>query len=285
MECRVLESKKCTITQGCKSSHVAVDLVKEGYKLDNITAHSDGVVVQVIKNCNINTSGDSRYNSPYRDSSNPGNMVKIEHGNGYCTRYLHLAYNTVKVNVGDKVKAGQILGYMGNTGYSFGGHLHFEVLENGKAIDPTNYLNKDLPINKKTVNVYYRVKTQKHGWLPEVKNLEDYAGWENSPITGLAVKVDKGSIKYRVHIKGGKWLGWITKYDLNDYHYGYAGDNKPIDAVEVYYSTPNDIRPYKRAKYKVNNYSWQYDNETSNGQDGYAGLMGVNATKFQIVIE
>ena len=140
------------------------------------------------------------------------------------------------------------------------------------------------PKNNK-VNVYYRVKTQKHGWLPEVKNLEDYAGWENSSITCLAVKVDKGSIKYRVHVKGGKWLGWITKYDINDYHYGYAGNNKPIDAIQIYYYTPNSIRPYKKAKYKVNNYDWQYDTETTGNQDGYAGLIGVNATKIQITIE
>ena len=140
------------------------------------------------------------------------------------------------------------------------------------------------PKNNK-VNVYYKVKTQKHGWLPEVKNLEDYAGWENSPITGLAVKVDKGSIKYRVHVKGGKWLGWITKYDVKDYNYGYAGNGKPIDAIQVYYYTPNNIRPYKKAKYKVNNYDWQYDTETTKGQDGYGGLFGVNATKIQITIE
>lgn len=147
-------------------------------------------------------------------------------------------------------------------------------------------LNPPAPVTKnEQVNVYYRVKTQKHGWLPEVKNLEDYAGWENSPITGLAVRVDKGSIKYRVHIKGGNWLNWITKCDLNDYHYGYAGNNKPIDAIQIYYYTPNGIRPYKKAKYKVNNYDWQYDDETSNGQDGYAGLMGINATKIQIAIE
>ena len=140
-------------------------------------------------------------------------------------------------------------------------------------------------LNPKQVNVYYKVKTQKHGWLPEVKNLEDYAGWDNSPITGLAIKVDKGNIKYRVHIKGGKWLGWITKYDINDFNYGYAGDNKPIDAIQIYYYTPNSIRPYKKAKYKVNDYDWQYDIETSGNQDGYGGLIGVNATKIQITIE
>ena len=136
------------------------------------------------------------------------------------------------------------------------------------------------------VNVYYRVKTQKHGWLKEVKNLEDYAGWENSPITGLAIKVDKGSIKYRVHIKGGNWLPYVTGYDINNFENGFAGDGvNVIDCVECYYYTPNDIRPFKKAKYKVNNYPYQYDNETSNNQDGYAGVYGVSATKFQITIE
>ena len=135
------------------------------------------------------------------------------------------------------------------------------------------------------VNVFYRVKTQKHGWLGEVKNLTDYAGWQDSPITDVAIKVDKGSIKYRVHVKGGKWLGWVTQYNINDYINGYAGNGKPIDAIQVYYNTPNNIRPYKKAKYKVNNYSWQYDTETNNNQDGYGGLFGRNVTKLQIVIE
>ena len=59
-----------------------------------------------------------------------------------------------------------------------------------KLIVVLDYLNNDLPIIKNTdVNVYYKVKTQKHGWLPEAKNLEDYAGWKNSPIVAFAVIV------------------------------------------------------------------------------------------------
>lgn len=138
---------------------------------------------------------------------------------------------------------------------------------------------------KNDVNVYYRVKTQKHGWLSEVKNLEDYAGWQNSPITGVAIKVDKGSVRYRVHIKGGQWLPYVTGYDINNSMNGWAGNNLAIDLIEVYYYTPDNIRPFKKAKYKVNNYDWQYDNETKNGQDGFAGAKNVEATKFQIVIE
>lgn len=275
---RVLKHGVCEVTQEYKgSAHNGIDIVKEGYQLDNIVAHSDGVVVQVIDNCNGNTPN---------NSNNPGNMVKIDHNNGYFTRYLHLAYGTVKVKVGDRVKKGQVIGYMGNTGYSFGGHLHFEVWNGNNRINPTEYLDKDLPtIKNNTVNVYYKVKTQKHGWLPEVKNLEDYAGWEDSPIIAFAVRVDKGSIKYRAHIKGGNWLPYVTGYDVNNFENGYAGDGRVIDAVEIYYYTPNDIRPFKRAKYKVNNYDWQYDDEKTNNQDGYAGVFGVTATKLQVTIE
>ena len=57
----------------------------------------------------------------------------------------------------------------------------------------------------KMVDVYYRVRTKADGWLPEVKNLEDYAGFTGA-VTDAAIRVSAGSVKYRVHIKGGKWL-------------------------------------------------------------------------------
>ena len=160
--------------------------------------------------------------------------------------------------------------------------------------DEANKINNESTSNE--VNVYYMARTKKHGWLKEVKNLEDYAGWENSPITGFAIRVDKGSVRYRVHIKEikdnngniivkGRWLPYVNDYNIKDKINGYAGNGNIIDCVEVYYYTPNNIRPYKKAKYKINNYPYQYDNEKNKGQDGYAGVMGVTATKFQIVIE
>ena len=142
---------------------------------------------------------------------------------------------------------------------------------------------EDKPISNE-VNVYYRVKTQKHGWLKEVKNLEDYAGWENSPITGLAIRVDKGSIKYRVTTVSGKTLGWITGYDINDYISGWAGNDEPIALVEAYYFTPSNVRPYQYAYYKVNNYPYQKDLIKGNGFDGFGGVRGVPMTKFQMYI-
>ena len=135
------------------------------------------------------------------------------------------------------------------------------------------------------VNVYYRVKTQKHGWLPEVKNLEDYAGWQGSPITDVAIKVDKGSIKYRVSPKGQNFLPYVTGYNTKDSINGYAGNGKPIDRIEVYYYTPNDIRPYKKIYYRANGLPWQSDNDKNSKMDGYAGIIGQNITKLEMYIK
>jgi murein DD-endopeptidase MepM/ murein hydrolase activator NlpD len=69
-----------------------------------------------------------------------GNYVKISHGNGVETLYAHMLDNSLLVNVGDVVQKGQTIGRVGNTGYSFGAHLHFEVRVNGNRLDPAPFL-------------------------------------------------------------------------------------------------------------------------------------------------
>ena len=69
-----------------------------------------------------------------------GNYVIIDHGNGVETLYAHMLDNSLMVNAGDKVTKGQAIGRVGNTGYSFGAHLHFEVRINGNRINPAPYL-------------------------------------------------------------------------------------------------------------------------------------------------
>lgn len=67
-----------------------------------------------------------------------GNVVEIDHGNGYITRYAHNKKNLVEV--GQRVERGDVIALMGSTGRSTGTHLHFEVLKNGKYINPKKFI-------------------------------------------------------------------------------------------------------------------------------------------------
>jgi len=64
--------------------------------------------------------------------------VTINHGNGYSTLYGHMTRYIV--SAGDHVDQGQVIGYVGNTGWSTGPHLHFTVYKNGSLVNPLNYL-------------------------------------------------------------------------------------------------------------------------------------------------
>ena len=72
------------------------------------------------------------------DPGGLGNMVTIDHGFGYITRYGHMSKLLVKNGQG--VTRGQVIGLMGSTGYSTGSHLHYEVYRNGKALNPREFL-------------------------------------------------------------------------------------------------------------------------------------------------
>jgi murein DD-endopeptidase MepM/ murein hydrolase activator NlpD len=69
-----------------------------------------------------------------------GDMVEINHGNGYVTRYAHNADNLVAV--GDTVHRGQVIARMGDSGRATGPNLHFEVLLNDKVVDPLTYIGR-----------------------------------------------------------------------------------------------------------------------------------------------
>jgi len=69
-----------------------------------------------------------------------GKLVEINHGNGYATRYGH--NQSHMVSVGDTVKKGQQIALMGSTGRSTGPHVHFEVLHNGKSVNPSKFIGE-----------------------------------------------------------------------------------------------------------------------------------------------
>lgn len=151
METRILENGKCTITGGYNKDHLAVDLVGEKLALDYVLAHSDGKII-FYQDGYDNLKG-SIGNISY------GNCIKIDHGNGYYTLYAHLKKNLL-VKSGQHVKKGQRIGYMSDSGNSYGAHLHFEVWKDKMRIDPIKYLNSDLDNNslKHTIGEVVRIK-------------------------------------------------------------------------------------------------------------------------------
>lgn len=67
-----------------------------------------------------------------------------------------------------------------------------------------------------------------------MKNRKDYAGIYGTPIDAILFKSSVGIAQYRVHIKNGNWLPWVTGYNINDSKNGYAGIiGKEIDAIEI----------------------------------------------------
>ena len=69
-----------------------------------------------------------------------GNLVEIDHGNGYVTRYAHA--ESLSVNKGDVISQGDEVAKMGSSGRSTGPHVHFEVYKQGRIVDPKTYLNR-----------------------------------------------------------------------------------------------------------------------------------------------
>ncbi len=257
----IVESTK-RITQNFKKSHFAIDLGSRKTEEENIVkAHSAGIIVELIdgKEKKQGSSGLESY----------GNYLLIDHQNGYKTRYAHLKKNSFFVSNGDKVEEGTLLGVMGDSGNAYGRHLHFEVIKNGKRINPFPYLTNEF-VEKSSYLNYQVYDFSKKKWLPNVLIMKEttiyYAGNLGSSISGLYIdtltyrvhdKIKKKwlpfvigrndyagnldnpidgvqiyGVFYRVHLKNGPWLSWVSKVD--ETNNGYAGIyGKEIDAIQI----------------------------------------------------
>lgn len=102
-----------------KTFHGGLDLISQ--QGEDVVAAADGVVKEVV-----------------HSSKGLGNVVSIDHGNGYVTRYAHL--ENTRVSKGQRVGRGQRIGQVGMSGNSFAPHLHYEVLRDTLRMDPLNYL-------------------------------------------------------------------------------------------------------------------------------------------------
>jgi len=159
---------------------------------------------------------------------------------------------------------------------------------------PTPKPKSSKPANKKTVHVTYALHQKGKKWLSPVKDSSSgsngFAGVPNSVHDMLYIKVNRGSIKYRVHTKEDGWLPWVHKGNKNDTVNGVAGiKGHTIDGVQMYYTTPNR-ETYKQAYYRSQTTQRTgylgvcADNGSVAGYGSWAGMLGEPLDRLQIHI-
>lgn len=183
-------------------------------------------------------------------------------------------------------KAGGLDGNVDLTGITKNGY-------DGKQPTPVPTPNPK-PTNKKAVHVTYALHQKGKKWLNPVKDFgsgsNGFAGVPNSVHDMLYIKVNHGSIKYRVHTKEDGWLPWVHKANKKDTVNGVAGiKGNSIDGVQMYYTTPSG-ETYQQAYYRsqttqrANYLGICADNGSVSGYDSWAGVLGEPLDRLQIHI-
>lgn len=238
--------------------HLGIDLISAKYGTDYIVAFESGKVVY------------AGYNGGY------GNVVYIDHGNGYQTRYAHQKYLNVKV--GDYVQKGDVLGYMGATGNVTGAHVHFEVRINGNIVNPYDYVfnGKQFPSTKGYTGIItYQGYTDK--WNPEVNKCDDtadgYAGAYGKPLTGIRGKCENGKLYIQLSPLNEDYLEEVCSDNYSDGTCNsYAGIlGKPNDRAKIR-STEGYVL-YRVHTIEDGWLAW-VDSRTKEGSESFAGIRG-----------
>ena len=116
-----------------------------GYRIDPFTKRRTmhwGMDFSAKTGTPIYATGDGRISRADARAAGFGKHVRIDHGFGYVSIYAHM--NRIIVEKGDKVKRGDLIGYVGSTGRSVAPHLHYEIVKDGRKINPINFYSGSL---------------------------------------------------------------------------------------------------------------------------------------------
>lgn len=151
------------------------------------------------------------------------------------------------------------------------------------AQTPTSSESNDKP------SVKYRVYSG-GTWRGEITNWNStngngYAGVENSAVRGLTAYTTTGTLKYRVHSKGGGWLSWISKSDVNDWNKGVAGlKSRDIDGIQFDFSGVTGYTVKYRCSVVGSTSYLSWITGWGDGSMGYSGIFGKSIDKIQVEI-
>jgi hypothetical protein len=268
---RILKCDKYRITQGFggKNNHKGIDVVKYYSEMCPIKAHTEGTVVWIQTGQKWNGSAKSGTNATY------GNAVKIKHSNGYFTLYAHM--EKVYVKKGQKVKTGQEIGYMGNTGKTssktHGGHLHWEIRKpNETRINPKPYINANLP-GMEVKHYYQAYDNIKNKWLPKVAiGSSDYAGNDGNAISSFRTEDADEYCAYDIVKK--KWLPPVKGFK------DYAGNiQNNLGGIAI---KSSKLKYRVRLKNSKRWLGWITGYDLKDFENGFAGNLNEPIDRIQI---
>ena len=203
----VLASKAeyCTADYGTRepsySTHHGMDFINDAGHACDVIAVADGEVVYV-------QDGVPGYDDEVYTA---GNFVRIKHESGVYSRYLHLVNGSIKVKVGQKVKAGAVLGTEGNTGYSMGTHLHFDINDGNGYVDPLPYLLGEKSFYKETTKITVGGKVKVKAGAKFSDGTKPFDEVYNTVYDVQSISRDGKEARIGI---GEQWTGWMYISDL-----------------------------------------------------------------------
>lgn len=177
--------------------HTGLDMISSKYGVDYIVSFADGTVTDIRDTID-----------GYTEKEASGNYIYIDHGDGWSTRYLHIKKGSMMVRKNEKVVKGQVIGYMGSTGFSTGSHIHFEIKYNGNNQSPKEFLLGSKKFEKQPEQI-------------DVINQTEYNVGDNVKFTGILYRDSYGNSpgQFRTNLDATiylKVLGRKCPYNINN---------------------------------------------------------------------
>lgn len=226
----------CRVTQAYSNGHRGMDICPLPDESGDVYAIANGVVSMVV-NLNVHYSEQLKTNR----TREWGTFIKISSPN-FVAFYCHLTYLSPIVKVGDKVSAGQKIAFFGNTGYSFGAHLHLEIRDNFGGYTYSTPTVTNIP---NEIGIYKIEREENEPMTPdekkyydgEIAELSKYSKENNMNIKGIQAVIESQNYQFRNIAEIEEKMPWaadaIDELVADGFISGVADDNLGLTANEI----------------------------------------------------